>query len=105
MNLASAEAADASLPEDLLASLVSDDDDRGDCTEEEFAAVALRIADRFGAGIRRGDWDGRDRLAGRYWPSWSPPYALASHCLKRQQCGGRGGIPQVRVTRGNPLRR
>ena len=55
-----------SLPGDLLAvlALAADDDDyRGDCTEEGFATVALRIADRIGAGIRRGDLDGCARLA------------------------------------------
>ncbi len=54
----------ASLSDGLLAALASDDDYRGDCTEEEFATVALQVNDRFQAAIRRADSDGLERLAG-----------------------------------------
>jgi hypothetical protein len=47
LNLDVAGALGASLPDGLLAALASDDDYRGDCTEDEFAAVALGVTERF----------------------------------------------------------
>lgn len=66
LNTEFATALGVSLPGDLLAvlALAADGDDyRGDCTEGEFATVALHVTDRLQATIRRADWDGSERLA------------------------------------------
>lgn len=51
-----AEALGVSLPAELVAALASDDDDRSQNTEDEVAAVALRLADRFQSAVRGRDW-------------------------------------------------
>jgi hypothetical protein len=53
LNVEFAAALGTSLPADLLAALADDDDDySGDVTEDEFAAVALRITDTLGVLAR-----------------------------------------------------
>jgi hypothetical protein len=59
-----ARALGASVPAPLLSVLASDDDDyRDDSTEQEFWAVALRIALRLQDAAQHSDWDGYERLA------------------------------------------
>jgi hypothetical protein len=62
LNVDLAGAVGVSLPAGLLSALASDDDDRTDSTQDEFAAVELHVTDRFLGAVRRGDSDGSDRL-------------------------------------------